>query len=138
MTVSNQIVPCVGAVIHDDRGRLLLIRRGQEPGIGLWSLPGGRVEPHESDQQAVVREVAEETGLRVVPGRLLGRVHRPAPGGEVYQIADYFCTLAGPAEPTPGSDADDVRWVTRSEYAELTLVSGLAELLAEWNVLPAR
>ena len=55
-------VQCVGAVITDESGRMLMILRGHEPGKGLWSIPGGRIEPGESDEQAVVREVREETG----------------------------------------------------------------------------
>ena len=63
MTEGNPLVPCVGALAYDAEGRLLLIRRRNEPGRGLWSVPGGRVEPGESDAEAVVREMAEETGL---------------------------------------------------------------------------
>ena len=129
-------IACVGAVIHDHRGRLLLIRRGQEPGRGLWSLPGGRVEPGETDHEAVVREVAEETGLRVRPGRLVGRVSRAAPSGGVYDIADYACELAGPDLLRPGTDADDARWVTAADYAGLPLVYGMTEALTEWGQLP--
>jgi 8-oxo-dGTP diphosphatase len=137
VTVGKEPVPCVGAVVYDREGRLLLIRRGQPPGQGLWSLPGGRVEPGESDHQAVVREVAEETGLRVRPGRLLGTVRRPAPSGATYLIADYACELIGPDRPRSGSDADDARWVDADDYAELPLVAGLTEALADWGVLPA-
>jgi ADP-ribose pyrophosphatase YjhB (NUDIX family) len=57
-------VDCVGGIVVDERGRLLLVRRGTEPGRGLWSVPGGRVEPGESDAEATAREVLEETGLR--------------------------------------------------------------------------
>jgi 8-oxo-dGTP diphosphatase len=66
-------VPCVGALVHDDEGRLLVVRRAQEPGLGQWSVPGGRVEPDEDDRAAVAREVLEETGLHA-------RRHRPATG----------------------------------------------------------
>ena len=64
-------VPCVGAVVVHD-GQLLLVRRGQEPGKGLWSVPGGRVEAGESLAEACVREVREETGLDVVAGEVVG------------------------------------------------------------------
>lgn len=134
--MGSDTIPCVGAVVHDRAHRLLLIRRGQEPGRGLWSLPGGRVDPGETDRQAVVREVAEETGLAVRPTRLLGRVHRPSGTGAVYEIADYLCELAGPASPRAGTDAIDARWVDARDYARLSLVAGLTEVLAEWDVLP--
>src|ERR1700721_828235 len=66
--VSGTEIPCVGAVIKDGQGRLLLIKRGHEPGAGLWSLPGGRIEAGETDAEALVREMLEETGLQVEPG----------------------------------------------------------------------
>lgn len=134
----EETIACVGAVVHDRSGRLLLIRRGQPPGQGLWSLPGGRVEPGESDHQAVVREIEEETGLRVRPGRLLGTVCRPAPSGATYVIADYACELLGPDLPTGASDADEARWVDEADYYTLPLVPGLTEALIDWGVLPAR
>ena len=64
MTLSDEsAVRCVGAVVHDAAGRLLMVRRANEPGRGQWSLPGGRVEPGESDASALARELREETGL---------------------------------------------------------------------------
>ena len=65
---SLPLVPCVGAVVHDAAGRLLLVRRGRDPHRGRWSLPGGRVEAGESPEQAIEREVREETGLTVRAG----------------------------------------------------------------------
>ncbi|MGI8799897.1 MAG: NUDIX hydrolase, partial [Pseudonocardia sp.] len=70
MTSRDWPVACVGAIVRDAAGRLLLVQRVNEPGAGRWSLPGGRVEPGETDQDAVVREVAEETGLQVRTTRL--------------------------------------------------------------------
>ena len=81
--VPGSVIPCVGAVIKDDQGRLLLIKRGHEPGAGLWSIPGGRIEPGETDAEALVREMQEETGLAVEAGPLLGGVRRPAQDGDV-------------------------------------------------------
>jgi len=127
-------VPCVGAIITDADGRLLLVKRGKEPEAGRWSLPGGRVEPGESDHQALVREVREETGLRVRAGRLVGAVERPGPGGTVLDIRDYAATVTG-GTLCAGDDAADARWVSPGGIGELPVSRGLAEALAAWGVL---
>jgi 8-oxo-dGTP diphosphatase len=124
----------VGAIVTDDTGRLLLVKRGHEPEAGRWSLPGGRVNPGESDGHAVAREVHEETGLRVEPGRLVGEVERPAPGGAVFDIHDYAASVSGGAL-APGDDAADARWIDPGDIGRLPLTSGLAETLAAWGVL---
>jgi 8-oxo-dGTP diphosphatase len=138
-TMTVQRIPCVGAVIKDAAGRLLLIKRGHEPGEGLWSIPGGRIEPGESDALALVREVREETGLVVVPGRLLGVVQRPGLAGAVVDISDYLAVVTG-GELTAGDDAADARWVTSAQIAQLEaggqLTSGLTEALTSWGMLP--
>ena len=128
-------VPCAGAVVHDAAGRLLLVRRGQEPGRGLWSLPGGRCEPGEGAAETAVREVREETGLDVAAGPLVGRVERAGLGGVVYVIDDVACTVLG-GELAPGDDADDVRWVDAAGLALLPLSEGLLDALTGWDVLP--
>jgi 8-oxo-dGTP diphosphatase len=130
----DAVVPCVGAVVKDERGRLLLIKRGHEPGAGLWSLPGGRIEAGETDAEALVREMMEETGLTVEPGPLLGRVRRPGLNRTVIDIRDYAATVTG-GTLRPGDDAADARWVHPGELAALPLTEGLAEILASWNVL---
>jgi len=126
-------IKCVGAIVLDDAGRLLLVRRGHPPDAGRWSLPGGRVEPGESDAEAVAREVREETGLIVTVGPLAGTVHRPAPGGDVYEINDYLATAVG-GSLAPADDAADVRWCRPDELPGLPLTPGLLDALAEWDV----
>ncbi|WP_371783092.1 NUDIX hydrolase [Streptosporangium subroseum] len=132
-------VNCVGAIIVDS-GRILLVRRGHPPGEGLWSVPGGRVEPGESDVEAVAREVLEETGLNIVPGRLAGTVDRPGPGGVVYEIRDYLAALPDGSDGTlrAGSDAADARWFTPDELVRLPLTTGLLDALVEWAVIGRR
>jgi 8-oxo-dGTP diphosphatase len=132
--MTGRRIPCVGAIITDHRGRLLLIKRGHEPGAGLWSLPGGRVEPGETDEQAVVREIREETGLAVVCDRLIGSVARPGLDGAIFDIRDYAVTVSG-GELTAGDDAADVRWVSPEELASLPVTGGLVEALSGWGVL---
>ena len=108
----------VGAVVVEE-GRVLLVRRGTEPLLGRWSLPGGLLEVGESLSAGVVREVREETGLTVEPLELielLDRIHRE--GERVryhYVIADYLCRVAGGALQA-ASDADAARWVERAEW----------------------
>jgi 8-oxo-dGTP diphosphatase len=130
-------VPCAGAIVVDGDGRLLLIRRGQEPGRGLWSLPGGRCEPGEDAASAAVRETYEETGLVVTAGRLVGRVERPGPGGVTYVIDDLACTVTG-GMLRPGDDADGARWVGLAELTTLPVTDGLLDALTRWGVLPGR
>jgi 8-oxo-dGTP diphosphatase len=129
-------IPCAGAVIKDPGGRLLLIRRGHEPGAGLWSLPGGRIEPGETDQQAVAREVLEETGLTVKCHQLLGTVELPGPDGSVVDVSDYLAVVTG-GELAAADDAADARWVTAAELDSLPLTSGLAGYLAAWGASPS-
>ena len=130
------LVPCVGAVVHDAQGRLLLIRRGHAPHEGLWSLPGGRVEPGESAEAAVVREVLEETGLRVRAGAPVGRVRIPA-GEVVYEVTDLACTLDGSDQrPVAGDDASDVVFVDAAALEQLSCTPRLVETLGGWGVLP--
>jgi 8-oxo-dGTP diphosphatase len=133
-----RFVPCVGAVIRDEAGRILLIKRGHEPGKGLWSVPGGRIEPGETDEQAVVREVWEETGLEVQCGPLLGAIERPGMGGTILQITDYRAVITG-GELAAGDDAADARWLTLEEASELDstgkLTGGLLAILRSWGAL---
>ncbi len=128
-------IPCVGAVVHDARGRLLLVRRANPPAAGSWSLPGGRVERGETDADAVVREVAEETGLSVEPGRVVGAVERAAPGGGVHVIRDLACAVVG-GQLEAGDDAADAGWFGAADLERLPLSPGLLEALTRWDVLP--
>jgi len=108
----------VGAVVVNE-GRVLLVRRGTEPMLGRWSLPGGLVEVGETLTDAIVREVREETGLIVEPIsliELLDRIHRHEDRVRFhYVIADYLCLVVS-GDPLAASDATEVRWVERTEW----------------------
>ena len=127
---------CVGAVaVVDDR--LLLVRRGHGPAAGEWSLPGGRVEGGETLAEAVVREVAEETGLEAVCDDLVGWVERLGDGYH-FVIFDFLVTvLDGPEKlPQAGDDAAEAAWVPLDEVFRLRLTEGLAEFLHEHGIVP--
>jgi ADP-ribose pyrophosphatase YjhB (NUDIX family) len=128
-------VDCVGALVYDEQRRLLVVRRANEPGRGLWSIPGGRVEPGEDDPSAVAREVAEETGLTVEVGALVGEVEREGLNGQLYVIRDYEAKRTG-GTLTPGDDATDARFVTRAEFTALATTTLLVSTLDQWNALP--
>lgn len=132
--VSASVIPCVGAIVADGQGRLLMIKRGHEPGAGLWSIPGGRIEPGETDAEAVAREMIEETGLTVEVGRLIGRVQRPGLNGAVIDIRDYAATVTG-GTLRAGDDAADARWVAPGELESLDITEGLIDALTDWGVL---
>ncbi|MEW6320814.1 MAG: NUDIX hydrolase [Acidobacteriota bacterium] len=111
-------VVAVGAVIVRE-GRALVVRRAHPPRQGEWSLPGGRVELGERLEDAVRREIREETGLDVRVGPILevfDRVHRTDDGRVQYHfvIVDYLCEpVSGTARA--GDDAEDLAWVSRDE-----------------------
>ena len=132
--MSGSVIGCVGAVATDGRGRLLMIKRGREPGAGLWSIPGGRIEPGESAAAALVREMLEETSLTVEVGRLHGRVQRPVLDGAVIDIRDYAVAVTG-GTLRPGDDAADARWVAAADLNSLEITEGLIEALTNWGVL---
>ena len=88
------------------------------------------MEPGESDHQALIREMYEETGLSVEPGSLIGRVTRGN-----YAIADYSCTVVG-GVLRAGDDALDARWCSAADMHRLPLAEELISTLTEWRALP--
>lgn len=125
---------CVGAVVADE-GDLLVIRRGWAPGRGRWSVPGGRVERGETLAEAVVRELAEETGLEGVCEQLVGWTER-IDDEHHFVILDFRVTLLERRLPVAGHDAAEARWVPLADVAELDLVEGLAEFLHDHGIIP--
>jgi len=122
----------VGAVIIQD-GRVLLIRRGQPPLLGEWSLPGGVLECGETLSEATIREAREETGLTVETGEMLGvyeRIIRSEDGRVRYHyvLIDFLCR---PSTGTlsAGSDATEVRWFTAEELSGLKLRADTLEVI---------
>jgi 8-oxo-dGTP diphosphatase len=124
---------CVGAIVVDE-GDLLLIRRGRGPAAGEWSIPGGRVLAGEMLAEAVVRELAEETGLEGICEDLVGWTERLGEDHH-FVILDFHVTLLERGAPTAGDDAAEAAWVPLTEVAELNLVEGLAEFLHDHGIL---
>ena len=125
---------CVGAIAVAEE-RLLLVRRGRGPAAGAWSLPGGRVEAGETLAEAVLRELAEETGLEGVCDELVGWVERMGVDHH-FVILDFAVTVLEPREPKPGDDALEAEWVPLDEVAHRWLADGLAEFLHEHGIVP--
>jgi len=114
----------VGAVILGEE-QVVLVKRGHPPLEGEWSLPGGVVEVGETLQDAVAREVLEETGLTVRVGpvvEVLERVQHDSDGRVEYHfvIVDYLCWLES-GGLTTGSDAADVCWAKIADLPEYRL-----------------
>jgi 8-oxo-dGTP diphosphatase len=123
----------VGAIVLHE-GRVLLVKRGHAPGLGLWSVPGGLVDLGETTVDAACREVEEETGLKVRIAGLVGvldRVTRDAEGRVRYHwvLIDYLAIPESIDILTAGSDAAEVRWVTVDEVDRLPITEGLVDMI---------
>jgi 8-oxo-dGTP diphosphatase len=120
------------AIFHDDR--VLIVRRGRPPAHGLYTLPGGGVELGESLEQAVIREVREETGLAIAPLALVGfreAIARDAAG----RIERHFVILPFAArwiggEITLNEELAEAQWRKPDELAGLKTTEGLAQIVA--------
>jgi ADP-ribose pyrophosphatase YjhB (NUDIX family) len=128
-TSPAQPVLAVGGVVFDDAGRLLVIERGRPPGVGLITIPGGKVELGETLAAACAREVREETGLEVEVGPLVEvveKIARASDGAVAYHfvIADYLCRPIGGALAA-GGDAAAARFVTRADLDRLSVTEAL-------------
>jgi len=126
------VVGVGGVVVRD--GRVLLIRRGKAPLYGRWVVPGGTVELGETLEEALVREMEEETSLRVEPIEVLTVFDRIERDGERvvyhYVIVDYLCRwLSGEAKA--GSDALDAAWATPEQLAGYDLPPKALEVVQD-------
>jgi ADP-ribose pyrophosphatase YjhB (NUDIX family) len=127
-------VVAVAAIVLDAEGRVLLVERGKPPGMGLWTVPGGRLEGQETLAQGVAREVREETGLLVEVGPLACVVERIGDGFH-FVILDYLARVIG-GTLAAGDDARAARWVAESELAQLPLTDGLVDVIARARTRP--
>lgn len=125
-------LPGVGALIFR-RGSILLVQRGRSPLKGYWSLPGGLIETGERIEDALKREVLEETGLIVRPRKMfeiIERIIRDKQGRAEYHyiLHDYVCKVVG-GELKAGDDAGRVAWVKRARLKTLQLTEGTLEVI---------
>ena len=127
----------VGAVIIEG-GEILLIKRGNEPGAGQWTLPGGIVELGESLEDAVRREVFEECGIKVEIQYLAGIVERVIRDDEGkikyhYIITDYTARYLKGALRA-GSDVTEAGWFPLDKLDKCDLTEGLKEFLKKLDL----
>jgi 8-oxo-dGTP diphosphatase len=125
-------MPSVGAVVLKG-DRVLLVKRGQEPSKGRWSIPGGVMELGETIQETARREVREECGVQIEVGDVVevrDAIVRD-PGGRIryhYVLVDVVARYLD-GELTVGSDAEDARWVSEKELPSYDLTTGLLPVL---------
>lgn len=131
----------VGAVVLD-ADRVLLVRRGKPPLAGKWSLPGGLLELGETTAEAACREVAEECGLQIRVGEVVGildRVVRDAEGRIRYHwvLVDYLASVES-GTLCAASDADEAQWVEVDEVQRLDTTDGLLDMIRRAQALAER
>jgi mutator protein MutT len=132
VTAVAPVVGVGGVVVRD--GQALLIRRGKPPLLGRWMIPGGTVEVGETLVEALVREMEEETGLRVEPQQVLTVVDRIERDGDRvayhFVIVDYLCEWIS-GEARAGSDAQEVAWAREEELPSYDLTPKALEVVLD-------
>jgi 8-oxo-dGTP diphosphatase len=128
MTIARiRPLPGVSALVLRD-GKVLLVKRAKKAGFGMWSLPGGHIEPGEPAREAVLRELLEETSVTAEVDRLfdcIDIIHRDPSGGlEFHYVISCFKCNWQAGEPRPGDDVSDARWVRIEEFESLTMTPG--------------
>jgi 8-oxo-dGTP diphosphatase len=104
------VTQVVGAALVDDRRRVLVAQRGSGPLAGLWEFPGGKVEPDEAPEAALVREVREELAVTIRIGEELAGPPGGWPISPALVLRLFFAEVSE-GDVAPGSDHDQVRWL---------------------------
>jgi len=128
----SQPVVGVGAIIACN-GKILLVKRRGEPGKGRWSIPGGIVELGETVEEAVIREVKEETGLDVAEPELIDVVDNIVQDEEGrvkwhFVISTFFVKVRG-GELRASDDAEEIRWIPLDEAEKYDLTKTFRSFL---------
>ncbi|CAG7856656.1 hypothetical protein MCAMS1_01222 [biofilm metagenome] len=128
----NKPEPCVGVggILFNENREVLLIKRNQPPAQGLWSIPGGKLEPGESIVEACQREFCEETSLTVTAQHIVAVVDRQLEGFH-YVIIDFCVALIDKTNSVPLAQSDvlEAKWVSLDDIGSYDLVIGLAEII---------
>ncbi|HKV44024.1 MAG TPA: 8-oxo-dGTP diphosphatase [bacterium] len=113
-----------------DGDRVLLLRRTKPPNDGLYNAPGGKIEPHEDPYESCLREVHEETGIRLPGASLRGilTVVVQETGGQWVLFVFVADRPTGPADPVATNEGD-LRWVSLAELSTLPVVSDIPLML---------
>ena len=126
--------PFVGVGVVVWRGdEVLLVKRGQAPAAGTWSIPGGLQQTGETVAQAAAREVREEAGIEIALGAqiaVVDSIRHDAAGGVLYHytLVDFVAAWAA-GEPVAGDDAAEARWVAHDRLAEYGLWAETARVI---------
>ena len=127
-------VPTLGVsgIVFNNQKQVLLIQRNQPPAMGLWSIPGGKLEAGESLLEACQREIKEETGLDTEVKNIVAVVERRVEGFH-YVIIDYLALLVDQenSQPIAQSDVSEARWVNLEHLVDYDLVAGLADIILQ-------
>ncbi|WP_298286464.1 NUDIX hydrolase [Acidocella sp.] len=130
--------PGVGLILMKG-DEVLLIRRAKPPGLGLWSLPGGKQELGETAEAAARRELFEETGLTCGPLTLIGHadiISRDETGNIEfhYTVLDFAAPYTGGA-PVAADDASATAWAREEDYNRYALTPALLDMLSKTKAL---
>ena len=122
--------PCAGALVVRD-GQVLLGRRAIEPGLGLWDIPGGFLEPWEHPADGAAREIAEETGLRVRMTALL-TVVMDSYHDQFYTLNIYYLAKIVDGEVQAADDLAELRWFGADALPDEFAFAHCAAVMDTW------